>query len=72
MLLGLLSIVQPTVCSDLKTYAEKCMFDIFGHFCRLDYVGRKDHVKAVRAVIEVCKQISALSQNFRDPKMGTG
>ena len=25
-----------TVCSDLKTYAEKCMFDVFVHCCHLD------------------------------------
>ena len=59
-----------TVRSDLKIYAEKCMFDVFVHFCRLDYVGSKENVDAMRAITEVCKQISALSQKFRYPKNG--
>ena len=46
------------------------MFDVFVHFCRLDYVGSKENVDAMRAITEVCKQISALSQQFRYPRSG--
>ena len=44
------------------------MFDVFVHLCCLDYVGSKDNVDAMCAVTEVYKQISALYQQFRDPK----
>ena len=57
-----------TVRSDLKTYAEKCMFDVFVHCCCLYYVRSEDNFDAMRAVTEVCKQIPALSQKFRYPK----
>ena len=59
-----------TVRLDLKTYAEKCMFDVFVHCCRLDYVGSEDNVVSMCAVTEVCKQISALSQQFKYPING--
>ena len=59
-----------TVCSDLKTYAEKCMFDIFVHCCCLDYVGSEDNVDTMRAVTEVFKEISSLSKKFRHPRNG--
>ena len=55
-----------TVCSDLKTYSEKCMFDVFVHCCCLDYVGSKDNANAMYAVTEVCKYVSALSKQFID------
>ena len=61
-----------TVCSELKTYAEKCMFDSFVHSCRLYYHRSEDNVDDVRAVTEVYKHISALYQQFRYPKMCTG
>ena len=46
------------------------MFDVFVHCCCLDYVGSEDNIAAMRAVTEVCTHISALSQQFRDPKNG--
>ena len=46
------------------------MFDLFVHWCCLDYVWSKKNVNAVHDVTKVCKQISALSQNFIDPKSG--
>ena len=49
-----------TVRSDLTTYAEKCMFDVFVNLCSLDYVGSEDNVNALRAVTEVCQQILAI------------
>ena len=59
-----------TVRSDLKTYAEKCMFDVFVHCCCLDYLRNEDNVDDMRAVTEFCKQISALYPNSRYPKNG--
>ena len=59
-----------TVCSDLRAYAEKYVFDVFVHCCRLDYVESKENVDAMRAVTEVCKKISSISQQFRDSKSG--
>ena len=59
-----------TVRLDLKTYADKFMFDVFVYFCRRDKVGSKDNADAMRAVTKFRKQIAALSQQFRDPKNG--
>ena len=39
-----------TVCSDLKTYSEKCMFDAFVYCCCLEYVASEDNVDIMSAV----------------------
>ena len=54
----------------IKKNAEKCMYDVFVYCCLLDYVGSEDDVDSMLDVTEVCKQISALHQKFRDPKNG--
>ena len=46
------------------------MFGIFVHCCRLDYGVREDNSDSICAVTEVCKHISSISQQFRDPKNG--
>ena len=56
-----------TVFSDLKSHAEKCMFDIFVYSYRLDSVGSKDNVEAICDVNGVYKKISSISHQFRYP-----
>ena len=41
----------------VRTYADKCMFDIFLEICREDYVGGDDAGSKSKLVHEICKQI---------------
>ena len=50
----------------IQVYAEKCMFDVFLELCRTDYVGSDDAVDNSLAIQEVCSNITALKQKFKN------
>ena len=51
----------PVEClSQVRTYADKCMLDIFLEMCREDYVGGDDAGSKIKLVHEVCKQLSLI------------
>ena len=49
----------------LRSYADKCMFNIFLNICREDYVGTDDGTSDSKMVYEICKKIAELRMEWR-------
>ena len=50
----------------VRTYADKCMLDIFLEICREDYVGGDDAGSKSKLVHEICKQLSLIKMTNGD------
>ena len=50
----------------LHRYADLCQFEVAMSLCRCDYVGSNSAIDSILAVQEVCKELCAVSQEYRE------
>ena len=50
----------------LHRYADLCQFDVAMSLCRCDYVGSNNAIDSILAVQEVCKELCAINQEYRE------